>query len=175
MGTEIMATLHDGGNGVESMPILSLGELRARLSVLWEKDVDYETLRACLPPLLYDLCADTSLGWSYGRMFQASCRSLGGDSLNGCAPDFKNSGMGWDTEFLTLNTSESPHEGVESSLSESLEVNPVPQRYFLTPRQSRYLLRKAKERKKRIPVALKAVLEQCSRQDTETTKKLPEH
>ena len=68
--------------------------------------------------------------------------------------------MGSPIEFLTLNTSEFPNEGVESSLLDVLTViGEVPQRYYLTPRASRGILRRADKRGRKIAPSLRLALQ----------------
>ena len=61
-------------------------------------------------------------------------------------------------ECLTLNTSESPNDVAESSLSQVLERDSIPQKYFLSARACQGILRRAENRGKRLPPALMAVL-----------------
>ena len=70
-------------------------------------------------------------------------------------------GDGWAllTEFLMLNTGESPSVGVESTLSSILEVN-VPEKYYLSSTACEGILRRAENRGKELPKMLKEALEQ---------------
>ena len=63
------------------------------------------------------------------------------------------------TEFLMLNTGESPSVAVESTLSSILEVN-VPETYYLSARACEGILRRADRRGKQLPAMLKTALEQ---------------
>jgi site-specific DNA-cytosine methylase len=67
--------------------------------------------------------------------------------------------MGSPTEFLTLNTSEWPREGVVCSLSQTLEVGGVPQRFFLSAKACAGILRRAEKRGKALPEPLRLALE----------------
>ena len=116
MGIETTATFPDGGNGGGLMPTLSLDQLRVLLSPLWGNDEERATLREDLPPLLYDLLTDTSLDGFYGKTYRACYLSTMDGYSDGCCVNFRNSGMGWGTKFLTLNTSESPNAAVECFL-----------------------------------------------------------
>ena len=69
------------------------------------------------------------------------------------------------TEFLTLNTGESPSVAVESTLSSILETN-VPDRYFLSPTACEGILRRAERRGKQLPEMLKLALEQQIARET---------
>lgn len=63
------------------------------------------------------------------------------------------------TEFLMLNTGESPNVAVESTLSSILEAN-VPDKYSLSAKACEGILRRAERRGKSLPPMLKAALEQ---------------
>ena len=61
----------------------------------------------------------------------------------------------------TLNIGEFPRDASASSLSQILQKREdVPQKYFLSPRACKGILRRAKERGKELPPELKAALEQ---------------
>jgi hypothetical protein len=66
--------------------------------------------------------------------------------------------MGSPTEFLTLNISEYPSDGVASSLSDVLETGELPQRYYLSGTACRGILRRAEKRGKELPEALRSAL-----------------
>lgn len=63
---------------------------------------------------------------------------------------------------LTLNTSESPNDAVESSLYSVLEHGGGTRRYCLSPRACEGILRRAEERGKVLPKALKETLEKMA-------------
>lgn len=63
------------------------------------------------------------------------------------------------TEFLMLNTGESPKDAVESTLSQILEVN-APKKYYLSARACEGILRRAERRGKKLPEMLKIALQQ---------------
>ena len=58
------------------------------------------------------------------------------------------------TEFLTLNTGESPSVAVESTLSSILQAD-VPERYYLSAKACEGILRRAERRGKQLPPMLK--------------------
>jgi len=70
---------------------------------------------------------------------------------------------------LTLNTSEWPKDAVVCSLSDVLETGEVPQRYFLSPKAAKGILRRAEARGKSLVPSLRAALEQVAQQDRETS------
>lgn len=115
--------------------------------------------------LLHDIAP---LGW-YGRTSPVSCQVTEAGILEPSSGCWQNSGMGSPTGFLTLNTSEWNHieepshnaEGV-CSLSDILETGDVPQRYFLSAKACRGILRRAEKRGKALPGLLKAALERVA-------------
>jgi hypothetical protein len=82
--------------------------------------------------------------------------------------------MGSHTEFLTLNTSEWPKEGVACSLLDTLETGDLPRRYFLSATACRGILRRAEKREKELPPSLKAALLNTARQTSEELSKQAE-
>lgn len=64
----------------------------------------------------------------------------------------------WSGGCLTLNTSESPNDAVESSLYSVLEHGGGTRRYCLSPKACEGILRRAEERGKTLPVLLKETL-----------------
>ena len=63
------------------------------------------------------------------------------------------------TELSMLNIGESPNEGVESSLSQILQVG-VPEKYYLSQKACQGILRRASARGKELPEVLRIALEQ---------------
>ena len=83
---------------------------------------------------------------------------------------WKNWATSGNTEYLTLNISESPNVGVESSLSDILErdVNP---KYYLSPKACRGILRRADKRGKDLPPLLQEAMERVVSTGTSDTTK----
>lgn len=67
--------------------------------------------------------------------------------------------MGSPTEFLTLNTSESPSDAVASSLSDILETGDHLQQYCLSAKACAGILARAGRGGRRLPAHLREVLE----------------
>ncbi len=111
--------------------------------------------------------SDTNPGGSFGKMCQASSVQMEGGILVPSSGGWGNSGMGGPTECLTLNTSEWPSAAVVCSLSDVLETGDVPRRYFLSPRASAGILRRAERRGKELPPQLRAALQAVA--DSEPT------
>jgi hypothetical protein len=74
-------------------------------------------------------------------------------------PDFQNSGTSMPTGLLTLNTLEYPKDAAVSSLSQILETGVVPQRYYLSAKACRGILRRAEKQGKELPGQLRVALE----------------
>jgi len=108
-------------------------------------------------PTLRSLNAIAPSGW-YGRTSPASYPTAQALSETS-SMDWQNSGMGGPTGFLTLSISDWPSDGSACSLSEVLEGGPVPQRYFLSARACRGILRRVAKRGKVLPPLLQAALE----------------
>jgi cytidylate kinase len=72
------------------------------------------------------------------------------------------------TEFLTLNTGESPNVAEESTLSQILEVN-APEKYYLSAKACEGILRRAERRGKQLPPMLKEALEQMVEREKVST------
>ena len=83
---------------------------------------------------------------------------------------WKNWGTSGSTEYLTLNISESPNVGVESSLSDILERDVHP-KYYLSPKACRGILRRADKRGKDLPPLLQEAMERVVSTGTSDTTK----
>ena len=75
------------------------------------------------------------------------------------------SGMAFAGECWTLDSSESPSEGVECSLSDILEPQ-VPSRFYLSLRAAKGILRRAEKRGRQLPSHLSAALEAVAQTTT---------
>ena len=116
---------------------------------------------------LFSWLKELSLNGYSGKMYPASCHLTEEKTLEPSSEHWENAGMGSLTGFLTLNLSEHPdtpehchnEEGV-SSLLDVLETGEVPQKFFLTEKQCRAILRRAeKHERKGLPKNLKETLE----------------
>ena len=117
--------------------------------------------------ILASLTAIGPSGW-FGRTSPASCRRTEDGTLVPSSEGWGNSGMGSPTEFLTLNTSDWPNDAAVSSLSDVLETGAVPQRYFLSARACRGILRRAEKRGKLLSPSLAAALLAVASEQTST-------
>lgn len=129
------------------------------VSLASERDWQTRVATSCLPlvPLLQSIGPG---GW-FGRTSPEFCHPTEEGILAPSSGSWGNSGMGSPTGFLTLSTSEWNHtlgpslkdEGV-CSLSDILETGDVPQRYFLSAKACRGILRRAEKRGKDLPLPL---------------------
>ena len=133
----------------------------ASLSPSLGNERDWMMRVATSPSSLLGLLIDCGpYGW-FGRTSPVSCRLTEDGRLEPSSGFWSNSGMGSPTEFLTQNILEYPSDGVASSLSDILEDGELPQRYWLSGRACRGILRRVEKRGKTLPLplarALKAV------------------
>ena len=129
-----------------------------------EKDWQTRVATSCSPsvPLLQSI---GPAGW-FGRTSPASCQATEDGILEPSSGGLANSGMGSPTEFLTLSSCEHadtlgrcPSDGDVCSLSDILETGDVPQQYYLTAKACSGILRRAGNRGKDLPPALRQALE----------------
>ena len=104
--------------------------------------------------------------WVVWENAPASCRADADGTLVPYSGAWGNSGTGGPTECLTLSMSEwtatlvpSRSAGAVSSLSDILETGDVPQRYYLSARACRGILRRAEKRGKTLPPQLARALQ----------------
>jgi len=120
-------------------------------------------------PGLLTLCARRG---SSSKTFPVSCRLALGGIWEPSSERWGTWGMGSPTECWTLNGSDWPSDAVVSSLSDVLEMQGVPERYFLSPKACIGILRRAEKRGKRLPALLQQALErvaQADKSDSPTT------
>lgn len=101
----------------------------------------------------------------------AFCRSMEDGTLEPCSGTWRSWGMGSPTAFLTLNGSAWPNDASVCSLSGVLEVGEVPQKFFLSPKACRGILRRAEKRGRALPPALHEALTQAAGADTQDEDK----
>jgi len=144
----------------------SSGERPVSPSVSQASEVDSLTVAATSPLSSLDWLMRYGLAGLSGKMFQVSYPSTEGETLAPSSGRWLNSGMVSRGECLTLATSEFHSGAVESFLSEILEVQSPPQRYFLSPKACAGILRRAEKRGKTLPARLAAALEAVAGQQT---------
>ena len=82
------------------------------------------------------------------------------------SPDLLNSGIAWDGQYWTRDTSESRNAAAACSLSQALE-DEVPSKFYLSAKAAAGILRRAERRGKALPSHLQQALEALAT-DTET-------
>jgi hypothetical protein len=126
----------------------------ASLSLSPVSEQDWMIRVATSPSSLLDLLADFApYGWC-GRTSPAFCQLTEDGRFEPSSGCWSNSGMGSPTEFSTLNITEYPSDGAVSSLSDVLETGELPQRYYLSGKACRGILRRAEKRGKTLPPPL---------------------
>lgn len=98
-----------------------------------------------------------------GRMSQVACprkdkRARKGALSDSCSQNFANAGMACHGEFWTRNSSEWHNDADVSFLSDVLETQDVPQKYFLSPKACAGILRRAQNRGKPLPLVIEYAL-----------------
>ena len=112
---------------------------------------------SCLP--FFQSLINSVPSGSSGKMSPVYCRPTEEKILAPSSGRWGNSGMGSPTEFLTLNTSESPKDAEGCLLSDTLETGELPQRFYLSEKACRGILNRAEKRGKKLPPMLKQALE----------------
>lgn len=112
-------------------------------------------------------------GWSL-RTSPACCRRMADGTWVLSSGRWPTSGfLTSPTELSTLSSSESPSDAAGCSLSDVLEPEPVPDRYYLSARAARGVLRRAEKRGRDLPPllleALRAVAESTPQDGGERT------
>lgn len=139
-----------------------LVELPAKTSALRDSERDWtESVVNSQLNTLNLLAAFGPDGW-FGRTCPACCQSTEDGRLESLSGSWGNSGIGSPIEFLTLNSLEFHSGAVASSLSDILETGDVPQRYFLSGKACRGILRRAEKRGKVLPTMLRRALMQVA-------------
>ena len=115
-------------------------------------------------PILPSLDAISPAGWS-GKTSPASCLPTEDGTLEPLSEGWKNAGIMRPGECLTLSMSEwtvshmpSRNDAGVCSLSDILETGDVPQRFFLSAKACKGILRRAGKRGKELPPALRLAL-----------------
>lgn len=132
------------------------------LSPDYEKDWTTRVVTSCSP--FSHLLSENSPDGSFGRMSPVSCRVTEDGILVPSSEGWQNSGMGGPTESLTLSITEWPSDADVCLLSDVLETQEVPLRYYLSATACRGILRRAAKRGKKLPELLAIALETVAKQ-----------
>jgi hypothetical protein len=105
------------------------------------------------------------IGW-YGKTSPVSCRQTQDGILEPLSGAWSNSGIARPGECLTLSTSEFHSDAAVCSLSDVLETGEIPQKYFLSQKACKGILRRAEKRGKKLPEPLQVALTQVAGRKT---------
>lgn len=144
---------------------------RARTSAWPDSDAVSAVSEADCSLSLLESWAKYGLDGSSSRMFPDCSAQTVEEIWELSSIRWLNSGMGGPTGHLTHDTSESPSEGVESTLSDILEAPPLPQRFYLSARACAGILRRAERRGKMLPPRLEQALRAMADSDTTSITK----
>lgn len=151
---------------MEQLTFSSVG-LPVRISRSRGNELDWMERVQDWPGSLRDLFERFSRDGSSGKMCQELFLLTEEGTSDHSSGKWPTSGMVWHGACLTLNTSECPKEGVESSLSDILETGELPARYFLSRQACAGILRRAAKRGRELPRVLRDALEQVAQTTTE--------
>jgi len=130
----------------------------AKISALQVSEQALQVSDPASPSPSLTLWSSDDLGGLCWRMSLGSSVPTAALTLEGFSMKWSNSGMAFRGELWTLDTLESPSDGVECSLSQVL--NPTaPQRFSLSAKAASGILRRAGRRGKVLPPSLQTALE----------------
>ena len=127
-------------------------------SALQDSEADWMMTVATWPLSFLGLLNEKGPSGWFGRTSPASCHQTEDGTLVPFSEGWSNAGMGSPTECLTLSISEWPKDAAVCSLSDVLETQPVPQRFFLSATACKGILRRADKRGKDLPTPLRLAL-----------------
>lgn len=131
----------------------------AKTSASRESEQDSQASDLASPSPSLTLWSSDDLGGSCWRTSLGSSAPTTGLTSESFSAKWSNSGMAWRGELWTRDTSESPNDAVECSLSAVLEAT-APARFSLSARAASGILRRASRRGKVLPQALEKALQE---------------
>lgn len=138
-------------------------ERLANLSQRRDSGKDWMIRVASWPLSILEFLQSTDLGGLSGKTSPVFSQPTEDGILAPSSRGWGNSGIGTPIGLWTLNTSEFPSGGVESSLSDILETGGVPQQCFLSAEACAGILRRAEKRGKTLPERLRTALLQSAK------------
>ena len=139
----------------------------AKASASQESSSDSTIPEAPSRSLMSDFCEKFGLNGSFGKTSLDAFQLTGGQTLSASSKRLLKAGIALRGEFLTLNTSErtsspaqSPNGADVCLLSDILLTGDVPQKYFLSARACRGIIRRAEAKGKELPPLLLAALKE---------------
>jgi hypothetical protein len=127
-------------------------------SQLQDSEREWLTLVATWPSSFCDLLIRYAPGGLYGKTSPVFCQAGKDGTLAPSLEGWQNAGMVSPTESWTLSISEFPSGAAACSLSDILEIGDLPQRYFLSAKACKGILRRAEKRGKELPEPLMLAL-----------------
>ena len=141
----------------------------AKTSASQGSELDSQASDPVLPSPSLTLWSSDDLGGSCWKTSLGSSVPTAALTSDGFSTKWSNSGMAYRGELWTLDTLESPSDGVECSLSQVL--NPTaPERFSLSARAASGILRRAGRRGKVLPAALQTALESLAHSHDDSVK-----
>ena len=145
----------------------SLAEPHAKASQSQDSGRDLKTQEGTSHSPLLQWLNDLNPNGLSGKMSPVSCQVIEDGILVPSYLPWGTSGMGGPTESWTLNTSEFHKDADVCLLSDVLEIGEVHQKFFLSPKACRGILRRAERRSKELPQkllkALRSVAQKSSK------------
>jgi hypothetical protein len=124
-----------------------------------DSEKDCQTSEGILRSHIAEWLISCAPSGSFGKTSPVSCHQMEDGTLVPSSGRWQNSGMYSDGVCLTLNTSESPKDAVDSSLSDVLqEISEISDKCYLTPRAAKGILDRAEKRQKDLPEKLRDAL-----------------
>ena len=125
-----------------------------------ERDLRTDAAISRLP--MRDWLTKFARAGSSGKTSLASCHQTADGTFQPSRGRWLNSGMGSPSECWTLNSSEFPSDVEECFLSDILETGDLPERYFLSPRACRGILRRLEKRGRSLSEDLRSAFEKAA-------------
>ncbi len=133
-----------------------------------EEGSDSMTRVATWPSTMQGLLQMLSQPGSSTKTSQVSCHQTEDGTWEPSSQRWGTSGMASPGECWTLNSLEWPNAAVAFSLSDTLqEIGDVPQRFYLSQKACRGILRRAERRGKDLPPILRTALSQTAGDEEE--------
>lgn len=158
------------GPSVGDQLTFSWAEPPASLSASQGSEAGLPTHAVASRSLIYRWLTTIARDGSSGKMSPVSFHQTEGETLEPSSGGWLTSGISSRGESWMLNTLEFHSGVVESSLSDILETGEVPQKFFLSPKACKGILRRAKNRGKTLPEALETALLDASRPERQSGK-----
>ena len=149
------------------MDLLTLlsAEAPAKDSQLQDKGKDCKTKDLDLHWRISNVLNKFNPNGYVGKTYQGFCPVTTGKTTELSSQSLMNSGIVYRGQYWTANGFSYRKEGGACSLSEILEDGSVPQKYYLSPKACKGILRRARARGKKIPPALETALETVASQE----------